>query len=181
LSRLGWGAGRLAIARAAAAFRAPAAATIAVTPVVTDGRVLASFSAPGAFGSDVREVIRSGLVCTFTFTVELRRPSSVWLDRTLGSLVVASSVKFDNLTGVYQVSKSQDGHVVWSERTQDDSAVRTWMTTFDQVALVPAEPLEANADYYVRVRMQASPRRTLPIWPWSGDAATGRADFTFIR
>ena len=32
-------------------------------------------------------------------------------------------------------------------------------------ALEPTEPLEANADYYVRVRLRMSPRRTFSIWP----------------
>jgi hypothetical protein len=90
-------------------------------------------------------------------------------------------VKFDNLTGVYQVSKLQDGRVVWSERTKDDAQVRTWMTTFERVSMQPGVPLEANGDYYVRVRLHASPRRTFSFWPWGRADGSGRADFTFIR
>lgn len=161
--------------------RAAAAGDIHVTPLVADGQVSASFDASGQFGEDAREVLRSGLLLTFTFGVELRRPSTIWFDQTLGSVTVASSAKFDNLTGVYQVSKLQDGRVVWSERTQDETSVRMWMTRFDRVLIPPAGRLEANADYYVRVRMQASPRRTFSLWPWSGDTPSGRADFTFLR
>lgn len=155
--------------------------SIRVTPVVSDGQVSASFDVPTAFDTDVQDVVQSGLLLTFTFNVELRRPSTVWMDRVLGATTVASSVKFDNLTGVYQVSKVQDGRVFWSERTQEATQVRAWMTAFDKVALGAREALEPNADYYVRVRMQASPRRTFSVWPWSSDAASGRADFTFIR
>lgn len=155
--------------------------SIRVTPVVSDGQVSASFDAPAAFGTDAQDLVRSGLLLTFTFNVELRRPSSVWMDRVLGATTVASSVKFDNLTGVYQVSKVQDGRVFWSERTQEAAQVRTWMTAFDKVTVGSREALEPNADYYVRVRMQTSPRRTFSVWPWSSDAASGRADFTFIR
>jgi hypothetical protein len=90
-------------------------------------------------------------------------------------------VKFDSLTGVYQVSKLRDGRVVWSERTDKEADVRSWTTSFDQIALEPSEPLEANADYYVRVRMRVSPRRTFSIWPFSHDDGSGRKDFTFIR
>lgn len=160
---------------------APAADGIRVTPVVSDGQVSASFDAPAAFGADVRDVVQSGLLLTFTFSVELRRPSSVWMDRTIGLTTVASSVKFDNLTGVYHVSKTRDGRVFWSDRTQDAAQVRSWMTAFDRIAVGTKDSLEPNADYYVRVRMQASPRRTFSFWPWSSDTATGRADFTFIR
>jgi hypothetical protein len=160
---------------------AAAIETIHVTPVVSDGQVSASFTAPAAFDGDVQDVMQSGLLLTFTFTLELRRPSSVWLDPLLGTSTVAASVKYDNLTGVYQVSKLKDGRVFWSDRTQEAAQVRAWVTNFDRVELSTATPLERNADYYIRVRMQTSPRRTFPLWPWNGDAASGRADFTFIR
>ena len=55
------------------------------------------------------------------------------------------------------------------------------MTSFDSVPLEPSEPLEPNADYYVRVRLRASPRRTFSLWPFGRDDGSGRADFTFIR
>lgn len=158
-----------------------AAEPIEVTPVVTNDRVLASFTTPSSFAIDAHEIVKSGLLLTFTFTVELRRPSSVWLDRTLTSVVVASSVKFDNLTGVYQVSKIVDGRVVWSEQTRHDAEVRQWMTSFEKVELVSSAPLEPNAEYYVQVRMHASPKRTFSLWPFAGDTASGRAEFTVIR
>lgn len=158
-----------------------AAGPIDVTPVVADGRVVASVVAPSSYTADVQEIVKSGLFVTFTFSVELRRASRIWLDQTLGAAIVASSVKFDNLIGVYQVSKTVDGQVVWSKQTRDDTDVRAWMTTFERVALVPRTPLEPNAEYYVRVRMHTNPKRTLSLWPWSDEAASGRADFTYIR
>jgi hypothetical protein len=154
---------------------------IQVTPLVTDGQVVVSFTAPTSYGQEVQETVQSGLLVTFTFGVELRRPSTVWVDQTLGTATVASSVKFDNLTGVYQVSKLKEGRVIWSERTEDGKRVRTWMTTFERVPVASRQPLEPNADYYIRVRMHSSPKRTFSLWPWSGDAASGRAEFTFIR
>jgi hypothetical protein len=170
-----------AIVWLAAAVTLSAAGEIDVTPVVADERVMASFSAPSSFTTDIHDVVKSGLLLTFTYTLELRRPSSVWFDHTLTSASVAASVKFDNLTGVYQVSKLEDGRVVWSEQTREVAEVRQWMTTFDKVALVSRIPLEPNAEYYVQVRLHASPKRTFSLWPWSGEEASGRADFTFIR
>jgi len=158
-----------------------AAAEIRVTPLVADGQVFASFAAPAAVTEDARAVMRSGLPLTFTFAVELRRPATIWWDSTLADVRVASSVKYDNLTSVYQISKLQDGRVVWSERTKDEAQVRIWMTTFERVSMQPAVPLEPNADYYVRVRLHASPKQTFSLWPWGRDDGSGRADFTFIR
>lgn len=157
-----------------------AAGDIRVTPLVADRQVSASFNAAPTFDQDARQVMQSGLLLTFSYTVELRRPSTIWLDPTLAAVTVASSVKFDNLTGEYLVSKLLDGRVISSEHTKDEAQVRIWMTAFDRVALVPGSPLEPNADYYVRVRLRASPKRTFSLWPWGGDDGLGRADFTFL-
>jgi hypothetical protein len=153
---------------------------IAVTPLVSDGQVSASFSAPAGFDDDAKAILGSGLALTFNFTVELRRPSSIWLDHTLTTTNVSATGKFDPLAGVYQVSRLQESKVVWAERTEHPGDVQEWMTHFDRVPLQPSEPLQPNGDYYVRVRMQASPKRTLILWPWS-DGRSGRAAFTFIR
>ena len=161
-----------------------AAGDLKVTPVVADGRVLATFSAADAWTPDAREVAQTGLSVTFTFDVELRRPSAIWFDSTLAHVTVASSLRFDALTGTYHLSRLRDGRVVRSEATRDEAAARAWMTTFDQVPLEPARPLEPNVEYYVRVQLYASPRRSFSLWslwPWSRDSGSGRASFTFIR
>jgi hypothetical protein len=158
-----------------------AATDVKVTPLVTNGRVFTSFAAPSAFTSDAREVVRSGLQLTLTFSVELRRPSTVWFDHTLSAATVAAQVKFDNLTRDYQVSKQQEGRVVWSDHTADEGQMRTWVTAFDGIPLEPTEPLEPNVDYYVRVRLRASPRLSFSFWPFGRDDGSGRKDFTFIR
>ena len=168
----------------AAAATLAAATEIKVTAIVDKGRVLASFAAPGSFTKDAEAVMRSGLILTFTYTLELRRPQAIWFDSTVGQLVVASTVKHDPLTGRYQVSKSHDGRVVWAEQTDQVPMVRAWMTTFDQVPLDPQRPLEANAEYYVRVRMESNPRPTFSLWslwPWGRSDGVGQADFAVIR
>jgi hypothetical protein len=160
---------------------APAIADIKVTPVVAEGHVTASFASPEAFTDDSREVVKSGVPLTFTYSVELRRPSTIWWDRTIGLATVAASVKFDNLTAIYQVTKQQDGRVTWSKSTPKEDEMRTWITGFDAVPIRISEPLEPNADYYVRVRLDAHPHLRFSLWPWGRTDATGRADFTFIR
>jgi len=156
-------------------------ATIRVTPLVTEGRVSASFSATEAFGEDAHAVVQSGLLLTFTFDVELRRPSAIWLDHTLASLVTASTAKLDTLTGMYQVSKLIDANVVWSGRTSEEAQVKSWMTEFAGVRLEPSDRLQPNGEYYIRVRLHAAPRRFFSLWPWGQDDGMGRAAFTFIR
>jgi hypothetical protein len=113
--------------------------------------------------------------------VQLRRPVSLWFDTTLSQTSVGSSVKYDSLTGVYQLTKQHDGRIVASERKTRASEVLAWMTSFDQVPLVCEHPLERNADYYVSVRLRTSPRPWLAFWSWGKEDGVGRAGFTFIR
>jgi len=173
-------AGALALALGASSVPEESA-EIKVTPVVTDGRISASFSAPDAFTDDSREVVKSGLPLIFTYLVEVRRPSTVWWDRTLGSETVSAQVKFDNLTSVYLVTKQQEGRVTWSKSTPKDEDMRAWITRFEDVTVRVSEQLEPNVDYYVHVRLQARPHLRFSMWPFSREDGAGRADFTFIR
>ena len=172
---------RAALGLVVALGTAAAVADIKVTPVVAAGHVLASFAAPGAFTDDTREAVRSGVPLTFSYLVELRRPSTIWWDRTVGSATVAARVKFDSLTAVFQVTKEQDGRVTWSKSTAKEDEMRAWATAFDAVPIQANEPLERNAEYYVRVRLDAHPHLKFSLWPFGRMDATGRADFTFIR
>lgn len=160
---------------------APGVADIKVTPVVSAGQVSASFSAPDAYTEDSREVVKSGVPLTFTYLVELRRPSSLWWDRTVGSATVAAKVKFDSLTALFQVTKEQDGRVTWSKSTAKEEEMRAWATAFEAVPIPPTEPLEPNADYYVRVQLDAHPHLRFSLWPFGHSDANGQASFTFIR
>lgn len=160
---------------------AASVADIKVTPVVTAGQVSASFSAPDAFTDDSREVVKSGVPLTFTYLVELRRPSTIWWDRTVGSATVAAKVKFDSLTAVFQVTKEHDGRVTWSHSTANEDEMRVWSTAFDAVPIHPNEALEPNTEYYVRVRLDAHPHMRFSLWPFSRTDGDGRAGFTFIR
>ena len=157
-----------------------AAADVKVTPLVTpEGKVVASIASPAAFTADTREVVKSGLPLKFEFTVELKRPS-FWADRTMGAVSVVATVQYDNLTGKYIVSKSQDGRVVSAESTDQEDQMRAWATQFDRVPIEVREPLEQNAEYYVQVKLHVSPRQHFPLWPFGRDDGSGRGEFTFI-
>ena len=174
-----WTAAAATMVGAAAAM----SGAILVKPVVaSDTRVLVSLTAPAALTDETRGVIKTGLTLTFTYDIELRRPSTLWFDATLARTRVAAAVRFDSLTGTYQVSKERDGRVFWSAKANDEAQVRDWVTGFDQIALEPGQPLEPNVEYYVRVRLYAAPRSTVSwFWPWGRDDGSGRADFTYIR
>ena len=168
------------VAAVAIAIVTLSASDVKVTPVISDGKVFASFAAPAALSPDTFEMVKSGIQLTLTFVVELKRPST-FIDHTLGTATLASSVKYDTLTHVYQVSKQQDGRVIWSDRTEQEEEMRGWVTSFEKVRLEAGEPLEPNVDYYVQVRLRTTPKRAIVFWPFTRDDGIGRKDFTFIR
>jgi hypothetical protein len=154
---------------------------IRVTPLVRDGEVLLSFTAPGAVTGELRDAIRSGMVVTFTYDVALRQDAFLWFDRTIAQVEVAASVRFDNLTRGYHLSRMVDGRVIRSESSESEDRVRSWLTEFERLRIFAQGALQANADYVVDIRARVSPRVAWLLWPWGRDDATGRASFTYIR
>lgn len=177
--------GALAVAWLAWAAVALASANdIRVTPVVDNGRVFATLGAAAAITPDLQDIVRSGLLLTLDYAIELRRPSSFWFDRTIGRSTVGATAKFDPLTGKYHVDRLQDGKIMSSKVSEQESEMRTLLTEFEKVPVVLAEPLEPNGDYYLHVRLRASPRTSFSLWsfwPWADDGPSGRATFTYLR
>jgi len=153
---------------------------ISVTPIAREGQVLVSFELSDGLTPDVRDAIQSGLPTTLSYEVELRRGEPTWFDRTISSVTITATVRFDNLTRRYQMSRTFDGRVEDARPTGDQDAVRLWMTRFEQIPVSTTASLEANGEYYVRVRAHTRPRNTWFFWPWDHQAVFGQAKFTFI-
>lgn len=159
---------------------AQAQEALRIVPLVRDDRVLVSFDLADGFSEDVRAAIRSGLKTTFTYVIELRLDVPGWVDRSLGTATVTSSVEFDNLTRRYEVVRQIDGRTEETRVTDDESTVRGWMTNLVRLPLFRTSLLEANRDYYVRVSATARPTNGSMLWPF-GSGTSAQKKFTFIR
>ena len=151
---------------------------LTVTPIARDGQVVVSFELSDGYTAEVRDAIHSGLLTTFSYELDLRRGAALF-DRTVASVTVTAVVRFDNLTRRYQMWRTVDGRVEDARPTEDPGAVRAWMTHFERVPLSATAALEANGEYYVRVRAHTRPHNAW-FWPWGG-TALGQAKFTFIQ
>jgi hypothetical protein len=151
-----------------------------VVPLVRQEHVVVSFNLTDGFTDEVRAAIQSGLKTTFTYAVELKLDVPGWVDRTIGTATATSSVEFDNLTRRYDMVRMVDGRTQESLQTEDESAVRQWMTALRQLPLFRTSLLEANREYYVTVRATARPSNGSMLWPF-GSSASAQAKFTFIR
>jgi hypothetical protein len=150
-----------------------------IVPLIRDGHVLVSWELADGYTDDVRDFIQSGLQTTFSYTVELRVRVPAWVDKTLDTAVVSTTVEFDNLTRRHTVSRLLDGRVEESRVIEDEGQVRKLLTTFDKLPLFRTARLEPNREYYVLVRARARPRNGAIFWPWDA-APAGSAKFTFI-
>ena len=157
------------------------AQTLQVIPLPRDGEVLVSFKLDEGLTDEIRAAIHSGLTIKFVYKVDLRRSSAVWLDRTIDSARVMATVRYDTLTRIYHYSRTLDGRIVFADATTKEDVAWGVLTDFSRLSLFRGTTLEANADYYVRVSANASPRNSTFVWPWQGDDAMGFAKFTFIR
>lgn len=156
-----------------------AADDLRIVPLVRGEHVLVSFQMADGYTEDVRAAIRSGLKTTFTYTVDLRTSVAVWLDRTIASAVVSTSVHYDNLTRRHTVVRTLDGRVEEALVTDDEEEVRQLVTRLDRLPLFRTISLEPNREYYLRVRAEVRPRNAAFLWPW-GSGRSAQAKFTFI-
>src|SRR4030095_10567882 len=87
----------LALLTGASTSFAQAPQRLQVMPLVRGEHVLVSFELVKGLTDEGREAIQSGLTTTFTYTVELRMDVPAWVDRTIATATITSSVEYDNL------------------------------------------------------------------------------------
>ena len=153
--------------------------SVRIVPLVRDGQVLITFEIPDGYTEEVRAAIQSGLRTTFTYTVDLRVEVPAWADRTIQTVTVHNVVKYDNLTRRHTLERTLDGRIDLSNVTESETVVRQFMTGFRRLPLFRTSKLEANREYYVRVRATARPSSGSMLWPF-GSGITALAKFTFI-
>jgi hypothetical protein len=164
-----------------ASIGASADQAIQVVPLTRDGFVFVTFAVRGMMDAGMEETIQSGMPTTFAYDVELRRTSALWFDRNLGSVNVAATVRYDNLTRRYHVSLQQDGRVFETRPTDSAEEVRRIVSVFTRLPLFRTGQLHANTEYYIRVLGRTRPRRTWAFLFWNRPSAFGSAKFTFLR
>ena len=157
-----------------------AAEALQVSTLTRDGHVLVSFELAGAYTEDIRSMIRSGLQTTFRYDVDLKRRAVFWPDNTVASAILATAVRYDNLTEQYSIARTLDGRVEKTVVVDDEGEVQALLTQYDRVPLFSTASLEPNSEYHVSASLKTRPHHAWFVWPWTRSAASGAADFTFL-
>jgi hypothetical protein len=161
---------------AAAAVALRAQETLKITPFINDNHVVVSFELDDAYSPAVRDTIASGLRTTFTYELELRTPA--WIDRTVGTTVVAATDRYDNLTRRHTLTRTVDGRIDGVLVTEDDRVVKDWLTKWVRVPVANTSELDPARDYYVRVTTRARPLGGSFLG--LAKTVTARVKFTFV-
>ncbi len=119
--------------------------TLRVRPIQRDGQVLVTFALDGGLTDEMKAVVSSGLRTVFTYTVELKLKVPAWVDRTVATAVVSTTVDYDNLTRRHTVSQARNGRVEQSFVVEDPAEVAQMVTNFERLPLFDTKQLEAES------------------------------------
>lgn len=157
---------------------AHAAGTLRIVPLIRDEQVQVSIDLDNGYSEEVREVINGGVRTTFTYDVDLKMIVPAWVDRTIATLVVTTSDRYDTLTRLHNLSRTVDGRVVEALVTDNEAVAKKWLTSLNSLVLCRTSRLDPHREYYVRISAGVRPPgATLLGW---ATGVTNLAKFTFV-
>jgi hypothetical protein len=130
--------------------------------IVTNTRddLLAYLTVKGAFRSDMKAAILSGVPATFSFYISLYMVRDVWFDAEIADLKLTHTVKYDSLKKEFSVVRS------WEKRARTVSTfeeAQQLMSEVDSLKLVPLSRLKKGAQYQLRAKAELD-KLTLPFY-----------------
>jgi hypothetical protein len=157
---------------------AHAAGTLRIVPIIRDHQVLVSVDLDNGYTEEVRQVISGGVTTTFRYDVDLKMIVPAWVDKTIATLSVIASDRYDTLTRVHHLSRMVDGRVVEQLATEDEAVAKKWLTQLNGLVLCRTSKLDPHREYYVQISAGVRPPgATLLGW---ATGVTNLTKFTFV-
>ena len=151
-----------------------------VVSVVRKDKIIVSFQMTGAFSDEVESTIESGLPVSFLFTVQLKKVRTIWLNEKVTTRNIRTTVTYDNLTERYMLSREIDGEIQATDVVSDPEAMRRFMVTLESLELFDTAILEANGEYYLRLKGVIRDRNLFLFVPWDVGTGWTKKYFTFL-
>jgi hypothetical protein len=131
--------------------------------IVTNTRddLILYFRVEGCFTPELERAILNGVPTTFTFLASLNRVRNFWKDKSLASLEIRHTVKFNNLKNEFVISRSEDGGRQIVVKALPEA--KKIMAEVENLKIAKLEALEKNHRYQVRIKAELS-RITLPLY-----------------
>lgn len=131
--------------------------------IVTNTRddLILYFRVEGSFTEELKQAILNGVPTTFTFLASLNRVRNFWIDKTLASLEILHTIKYNNLKNEFVITRGEDKgkSIVVNSLSEAESI----MTEVENLKIARLNSLERSNRYQVRIKAELS-KITLPFY-----------------
>jgi len=131
--------------------------------IVTNTRddLLIYLKVEGAFPSEMKEAILSGVPTTFSFFVSLYQHRSFWFDKKVTDLTITHSIKFNRLKNEFTINRS------WENTppivVNSFPRAQKLMASVDNLKVVSLDNLIKGQQYQIRAKAELD-KLTLPLY-----------------
>ncbi|MCP4350195.1 MAG: DUF4390 domain-containing protein [Desulfobacterales bacterium] len=123
--------------------------------------VVYSLNIEGAFTTEMKKAVLSGVPTTFSYLVTLHRVRSLWADKEIANIKVTHTIEYNSMKKEFVVKRSWENYK--PEVVQSFEEARKLMTEIDNLKIVPLNKLEKGKKYQVRAKAELS-KMTLPLY-----------------
>ena len=131
--------------------------------IVTNTRddLLLYLTVEGAFREKMENAIISGVPASFSFFINLYRSRTFWMDKTIASIKVTHTIKYNNLKKEYVIKRSWEKDKAIITQSLDEAKQK--MTEVDSLKIIALSKLVKGKQYQIRAKAELS-KLTLPFY-----------------
>ena len=141
---------------------APNKAEISKIVIDKNGKNLeASFRLIDCFNSDMEEAILNGVPTTFRIIVVVEKPSLLLIKSKVADFTLQHTIRYNRLNNEFQVELPEHPQKILVTRNFDEA--KKWMSTVDNLPVIPTCWLRKDQEYYLNVKAELS-KVELPLF-----------------
>ena len=141
---------------------APNKAEISNIVIDKNGKNLeASFRLIDCFSSDMEEAILNGVPTTFRIIVVVEKPSLFLVKSKVADFTLHHTIRYNRLNNEFQVDLPEHPQKILVTRNFDEA--KKWMSTVDNLPVIPTCWLRKDQEYYLNVKAELS-KVELPLF-----------------
>ena len=134
---------------------APNKAEISKIVIDKNGKNLeASFRLIDCFNSDMEEAILNGVPTTFRILVSVEKPSIFLVKSKVADFTLQHTIRYNRLNNEFQVELPEHPQKILVTRNFDEA--KKWMSTVDNLPVIPTCWLTKDQEYYLNVKAELS-------------------------
>ncbi len=127
----------------------------------TRDQLLVCLKVRGAFGSEIKKTILSGVPTTFSFFIRLDETRTFWTDKTLTETVLTHTIKYNNLKNEFTIRRSWEGDRPMTVKSLEQA--EKLMSEVEEYSIISLDKLKKGVSYEVWAMAKLSDM-TLPFY-----------------